>query len=114
MIALLWLAVSLAGLFTYITVAITGYRVGLVIAKKDGGYHDEFDFLIFSVLWPLSAVVLGLWWVCYHASHSPISWALAIADSAERRVDRSSALKAQVKDRDARIAELESELGIAS
>jgi hypothetical protein len=129
-------AVSFVALLAYATV---GVAVGLVAEVEMRGRHTRFCNVsgnyphaasrgcdcvanwapqvvgVFGgILWPLAIVGLAVWCTVWFLAKGPTAWGSLIAAHLVGRSERKRVAAQEATERDARIAELEKELGVGS
>jgi hypothetical protein len=113
--------VSFVGLLLYATVGVVVFRVFMAWregACRAGGSHgpdavvpcqEDHDGAAFGagVFWPLILSGLAFGWLVAKVAVGPTAWGTWLAELGTHRAERKRALKQQVEDRDAHIADLE-------
>jgi hypothetical protein len=104
MIALFWTAVSIVSLFVYATIGVAVYRIDEI---KNG-----YGTAGVGVFWPMFLLIIAICYPVGFLAKGPKAWGTYLAHRATGHVGRKDKLRVQIKNSNARIAELEQELGI--
>lgn len=117
--------VSFVGLLVYATIGVTVFQIfdkrlnnWCHRSGHAGCFHHDVGSRAMGVFWAAVLLVMyvsiGFWRVAASLSKGPAAWGTWLAELGTHRANRKQALRDQVKDRDAMIARLEEELGMAA